>query len=82
MSPQPTVGIISPGDMGHAIGAVLRQHGLRVLTNLQGRSARTVALAAQAGMTDVDDDETPSDVGGSGGPVPHGRADGVGCRDR
>jgi hypothetical protein len=82
MSPQLTVGIISPGDMGHAIGAVLRQHGLRVLTNLQGRSARTVALAVQAGMTDVDDDETPSDVGGSGGPIPPGRADGVGRRDR
>jgi 3-hydroxyisobutyrate dehydrogenase-like beta-hydroxyacid dehydrogenase len=56
MRPQPTVGVISPGDMGHAIGAVLRQHGLRVLTNLQDRSARTAALAAQAGMTDVSDD--------------------------
>jgi L-threonate 2-dehydrogenase len=57
MRPQPTIGIISPGDMGHAIGTVLRQHGLRVLTNLQGRSARTVALAAQTGMTDVADDQ-------------------------
>ena len=56
MSPQPTVGIISPGDMGHTIGAVLRHHGLRVLTNLQDRSSRTAALAAQAGMTDVADD--------------------------
>ncbi len=44
--------------MGHAIGAVLGQHGLRVLTNLQGRSARTEALAAQAGMIDVGDDQT------------------------
>jgi 3-hydroxyisobutyrate dehydrogenase-like beta-hydroxyacid dehydrogenase len=58
MKTQPTVGILSPGDMGHAIGAVLRQHGLRVLTNLQGRSTRTAALAAQAGMTDVADDHT------------------------
>jgi 3-hydroxyisobutyrate dehydrogenase-like beta-hydroxyacid dehydrogenase len=44
--------------MGHAIGAVLGQHGLRVLTNLQGPSARTEALAAQAGMIDVGDDQT------------------------
>jgi 3-hydroxyisobutyrate dehydrogenase-like beta-hydroxyacid dehydrogenase len=58
MKARPTIGIISPGDMGHAIGAVLVQHGLRVLTNLHGRSARTAALAAQAGITDVGDDET------------------------
>src|SRR5258708_18881051 len=58
MKTQPTIGIISPGDMGYALGAVLVQHGLRVLTNLQGRSARTVALARQAGITDVSDDET------------------------
>ena len=48
MTAQSTIGIISPGDMGHAIGAVLVQHGLRVLTTLQGRSPRTVALAMQA----------------------------------
>jgi len=58
MNLQPTIGIISPGDMGHAIGAVLRQHSLRILTNLQDRSARTAALAAQAGMADVADDQT------------------------
>ena len=56
MTAHPTIGIISPGDMGHALGAVLVQHGLRVLTNLQGRSPRTVALARQAGITDVGDD--------------------------
>lgn len=53
-----TVGILSPGDMGHAIGAVLFEHRMRVLTNLQGRSARTVALAQAAGLSDVSDDET------------------------
>jgi 3-hydroxyisobutyrate dehydrogenase-like beta-hydroxyacid dehydrogenase len=58
MKARPTIGIISPGDMGHALGAVLVQHSLRVLTTLQGRSARTVALARQAGITDVSDDET------------------------
>ena len=36
-----TVGMLSPGEMGHAIGAVLHQHQMRVITNLQGRSART-----------------------------------------
>ena len=58
MKAQPTIGIVSPGDMGHAIGTVLVQHGLHVFTNLQGRSPRTVALAAQAGMIDVGDDAT------------------------
>lgn len=48
-----TVGLLSPGDMGNAIGAMLRTHGLRVLTCLDGRSARTRALAAGAGLEDV-----------------------------
>src|SRR5581483_9064499 len=53
-----TVGILTPGDMGHAVGEVLRHGGLRVITCLRGRSARTVALAAEAGIEDVADDET------------------------
>lgn len=53
-----TVGIMSPGEMGHAIGRRLREHGLRVLTCLRGRSARTAALAAAAGIEDAGDDET------------------------
>jgi 3-hydroxyisobutyrate dehydrogenase-like beta-hydroxyacid dehydrogenase len=53
-----TVGLLSPGDMGHAIGAVLQQHGLRVITNLQGRSTRTIALAKAAGIIDVANDRT------------------------
>jgi 3-hydroxyisobutyrate dehydrogenase-like beta-hydroxyacid dehydrogenase len=53
-----TVGLLSPGDMGHAIGAVLHEHGLRVITNLQDRSARTAELAKAAGMIDVADDRT------------------------
>ena len=58
MSNRPTIGILSPGDMGHAVGATLTRHGLRVLTNLQGRSTRTTALAARAGIIDVGDDQT------------------------
>ncbi len=49
----PTVGLLSPGDMGHAVGSVLRHHGLTVLTSLDGRSARSRALAAQADITDA-----------------------------
>ena len=58
MTTHPTIGIISPGDMRHALGAVLVQHGRRVLTSLQGRSPRTAVLARQAGITDVGDDAT------------------------
>jgi 3-hydroxyisobutyrate dehydrogenase-like beta-hydroxyacid dehydrogenase len=51
-----TVGIMAPGEMGHAIGRVLRLGGLRVITCLQGRSARTAARAAAAGIEVVADD--------------------------
>jgi 3-hydroxyisobutyrate dehydrogenase-like beta-hydroxyacid dehydrogenase len=47
-----TVGIISPGDMGQAIGAVLIRNGLRVVAALDGRSERTRRLAAAAGIED------------------------------
>lgn len=47
------VGIVSPGDMGHAVGARLQEHGVRPLTTLEGRSARTRALAQAAGFEDV-----------------------------
>lgn len=45
-----TVGLLSPGDMGHSIGAVLRQNGQRVLTCLDGRSERSRVLAGEAGI--------------------------------
>ena len=48
-----TVGILSPGDMGHTVGNVLRQNGLRVITCLEGRSQRTRELAETAGIVDV-----------------------------
>jgi 3-hydroxyisobutyrate dehydrogenase-like beta-hydroxyacid dehydrogenase len=48
-----TVGILSPGDMGSAIGEKLAQHGVRVLVALDGRSERTKSLAAAAGLEDV-----------------------------
>jgi len=48
-----TVGIMSPGDMGSAVGQALARHGLTVIAALGERSARTRALAAEAGITDV-----------------------------
>lgn len=47
-----TIGLLSPGDMGHSIGAVLVEHGLEVLTCLEGRSKRTRELAREAGIED------------------------------
>ena len=48
-----TVSILSPGDMGHAVGQRLREHELDVITCLAGRSERTRALADKAGIRDV-----------------------------
>jgi 3-hydroxyisobutyrate dehydrogenase-like beta-hydroxyacid dehydrogenase len=47
-----TVGIISAGDMGAAIGNVLRHGGLDVVTPLDGRSELTRTRASEAGMRD------------------------------
>ena len=48
-----TVGLLSPGDMGHSVGQTLVEHGMRVITCLQARSERTRGLAAEAGIADV-----------------------------
>ena len=48
-----TVAILSPGDMGHAVAQLLREHELRVVTCLAGRSARTRALSNKAGVVDL-----------------------------
>ncbi len=48
-----TVGILSPGDMGHSVGNVLREHGLRVIAYLGDRSERTRALARAAQIEEV-----------------------------
>ena len=50
-----TVAILSPGDMGHSVGQLLKQHELRVITCLAGRSARTRALSESAGIEDIPD---------------------------
>ena len=47
------VAILSPGDMGHAVGRSLREGGLEVISYLEGRSERTRGLAESAGIVDV-----------------------------
>ena len=44
------IAILSPGDMGHAVGRALSEHGFDILTHLEGRSQRTCALAKDAGF--------------------------------
>ena len=48
-----TIGLLSPGDMGHAVGAVLVKNGIKVITCLEGRSNRTRGLAGKAGIINV-----------------------------
>ncbi len=48
-----TIGVMSPGDMGQAIAQQLKNNGFKVCTALDSRSARSKALAREAGLTDV-----------------------------
>jgi 3-hydroxyisobutyrate dehydrogenase-like beta-hydroxyacid dehydrogenase len=47
------VGLLHPGEMGAAIGAVLRQRGIEVLWASEGRSDATQTRAHAAGLTDA-----------------------------
>jgi 3-hydroxyisobutyrate dehydrogenase-like beta-hydroxyacid dehydrogenase len=48
-----TIGVMSPGDMGQAVAQQLKNKGFKVCTALDKRSARSKALAREAGLTDV-----------------------------
>ena len=48
-----SIAIISPGNMGHAVGRLLGSRGFDVVTALAGRSERTRGLAARAGIRDL-----------------------------
>ncbi|MEP0944567.1 MAG: DUF1932 domain-containing protein [Rhizobiaceae bacterium] len=48
-----TVSVLMPGDMGHAVGKVLGEHGHRVITNLSGRGEHSRNLANLGGLEDV-----------------------------
>jgi 3-hydroxyisobutyrate dehydrogenase-like beta-hydroxyacid dehydrogenase len=52
------VGILGTGDMGSAVGGVLRRAGYRVVTALAGRSPASQALASRAGLEDLGTLET------------------------
>lgn len=52
------IAVMAPGDMGHAVGRVLGDHGHDVITCLAGRSDRTRGLAAKGNFRDVADLET------------------------
>jgi 3-hydroxyisobutyrate dehydrogenase-like beta-hydroxyacid dehydrogenase len=48
------IGIVSPGFMGAGLGGALRAGGARVVTTLQGRSARSRRLAEAGGLEVLD----------------------------
>lgn len=52
---KPIVAVIAPGMMGSAVAKRLTEKGLEVRTSLSGRSAATLARAADAGMVDATD---------------------------
>ncbi len=46
----PTVGLLYAGEMGTAVAAVLRDRGVRIISTLAGRSARTAARCQAMGI--------------------------------
>jgi len=48
-----TIAILMPGDMGHGVGLVLREHGYEVITSLAGRSERSRQLAEAGKVRDA-----------------------------
>lgn len=53
MSTNPLVAIVAPGNMGAAVARRLGEHGVRVITTLEGRGVASAARARDAGMTAV-----------------------------
>lgn len=49
----PEVAIVAPGNMGAAVARRLGEHGVKVVTMLDGRGAASLARAREAGMVDV-----------------------------
>lgn len=49
------VAILSPGDMGHAVGISLAERGFRLVSSLADRSELTRERAARAGIEDAGD---------------------------
>ena len=57
ISEKPIIGILMPGDMGHGIAKVLVENNFKVLTFLKGRSKRTLKLANEARVINIDNFE-------------------------
>jgi 3-hydroxyisobutyrate dehydrogenase-like beta-hydroxyacid dehydrogenase len=53
----PSIAILAPGAMGSAVAARLAEHGVKVLTSLDGRSEATKKRASAAGMAASTDAE-------------------------
>jgi 3-hydroxyisobutyrate dehydrogenase-like beta-hydroxyacid dehydrogenase len=51
---EPTVGLLHPGEMGAALGAILRAQGIEVVWASENRSEATRRRAEEAGLRDVD----------------------------
>lgn len=79
MTAKPSVAIIAPGTMGAGVGARLVQHGLTVVTLLDGRSGASAKRAAAAGMASAaESDIAATDIVLS--IVPPGDAQGLAVR--
>ena len=50
-----TIAVVAMGDMGHAVGRVLREKGYEVVTRLSGRSEISRKMASRAGVRNIDD---------------------------
>jgi len=50
---EPVVGVLHPGEMGAAIGSVLRRHGSEVLWASSGRSRQSAERARRGGLEDT-----------------------------
>ena len=48
-----TVAILSPGEMGAAVGQALSENGFKIVTSLEGRSTPTKERAEAAGFRDA-----------------------------
>lgn len=53
----PRVAIVAAGEMGSGVGRKLVEHGVTVLTSLEGRSAASAERAKRAGLAVASDDD-------------------------
>jgi len=53
MNTVPSVAIVAPGNMGAAVARRLGEHGVRVVTTLEGRGTASAVRAREAGITVV-----------------------------